>query len=103
MVDDQNEGHHYVHNRMERIELKMDRLVEAVTLIARHDERLIGVEERLKAGEARMNSHATRLNALERAGTESGMYQRGAGWLVQQLLVIGAAAGAGWFYAQLPL
>ena len=90
---------HYLHNRMERIELKMDRLVEAVTMLARHDERLGGMEARMKVLESQLSSDERRLITIERTQSETGIYTTGLGWLIRQLMVVAIAALVGGLYA----
>jgi hypothetical protein len=52
--------------RLDRIEEKIDRLSEAMVLIARTDEKLVAMEQKYGAQYERMNRFSTKLDDIER-------------------------------------
>ena len=97
------EERRYVNQRPERIELKMDRLVEAVTTVARLEERIGQSLDQHHRIETEMETLRQRINAAEMQLQESRAYS---GLLVsglQQLMAIAGAALAGgtWAYFKL--
>lgn len=52
--------------RLDRIEEKIDKLSEAMVLIARTDEKLVAMEQKYGAQYERMNRFSTKLDDIER-------------------------------------
>jgi hypothetical protein len=52
--------------RLDRIEEKIDKLSEAMILIARTDEKLVGMEQKYSAQYERMNRFSVKLDDIER-------------------------------------
>lgn len=52
--------------RLDRIEEKIDKLSEAMVLIARTDEKLVAMEQKYGAQYERMNRFSTKLDEIER-------------------------------------
>jgi hypothetical protein len=52
--------------RLDRIEEKIDKLSEAMVLIARTDEKLVGMEQKYGAQYERMNRFSLKIDELER-------------------------------------
>jgi hypothetical protein len=53
-------------SRLNRIEDKIDKLSEAMVLIARTDEKLIGMEQKYAAQYERLNRLSTKLDSIEK-------------------------------------
>ena len=71
---DPNELTDYVHHRLERIELKIDRMVEAVTQIARLEERIGQSLDKNARLEEELQHVRTRVTTLERGEARNGVY-----------------------------
>lgn len=65
MADDQSE------KRFDRIEEKLDKLSEAMVLIARTDEKLVAMEQKHAAQYDRMNRFSQKLDDIDKQLTEN--------------------------------
>jgi flagellar capping protein FliD len=65
MSEDQHE------KRFDRIEEKLDRLSEAMVLIARTDEKLVAMEQKYAAQYERMNRFSQKLDDIDKQLTEN--------------------------------
>jgi hypothetical protein len=65
MADDPNE------KRFDRIEEKLDKLSEAMVLIARTDEKLVAMEQKHSAQYERMNRFSQKLDDIDKQLTEN--------------------------------
>jgi hypothetical protein len=65
MADDQSE------KRFDRIEEKLDKLSEAMVLIARTDEKLVAMEQKHAAQYERMNRFSQKLDDIDKQLTEN--------------------------------
>jgi len=88
MSEDQHE------KRFDRIEEKLDKLSEAMVLIARTDEKLVSMEQKYAAQYDRMNRFSQKLDDIDKQLTENSQVIRNLGtffWILVTA-VVGAVA-----------
>ncbi|WP_419831251.1 hypothetical protein [Endozoicomonas atrinae] len=81
-------------DRLDRIDTKLDRLSEAVSQLARIEERISHQNENMGTIDARLNDMETRIRTLEQASNSRGVILAGIerfGWIVISAM-IGLAA-----------
>ncbi len=81
-------------DRLDRIDTKLDKLSEAVSQLARIEERISHQNENMGTIDARINDMETRIRTLERASNSRGVILAGIerfGWIVISAM-IGLAA-----------
>ena len=84
MADDQSE------KRFDRIEEKLDKLSEAMVLIARTDEKLVAMEQKHAAQYDRMNRFSQKLDDIDKQLTENSQVIRNLGtffWILVTTVV----------------
>ena len=84
MTEDQNE------KRFDRIEEKIDKLSEAMVLIARTDEKLVAMEQKYAAQYDRMNRFSQKLDDIDKQLTENSQVIRNLGtffWILVTAVV----------------
>lgn len=94
-----NDINEYVHHRLERIELKMDRLVEAVTQIARLEERIGQSLDKTSRLEEELHHVRERCTALEKGHARDGVYIGMVERTIYHVIGLAAAALVGAFFA----
>lgn len=90
---------HYLHGRLERLELKIDRLVEAVTQIARLEERIGQSLDKTSRIEDELQDLRHRLDNTEKGQVKSGVYTGIVERLIFQALGLMAAGVLGAIFA----
>lgn len=94
-MTEENHAQTYLHGRLERLELKIDRLVEAVTQIARLEERIGQSLDKTARLEEEIQSVRDRCAKLERDGVRTGVYTGMIERIVYQAIGLIAAALVG--------
>lgn len=101
MPDNSQQGAWIDENRLGRIESKVDRLTEAITNMARIEERMVTVFNRIDSYEQKLAAYELRHSETEKRVTslETGVWTNGRMLrFAERIFWIVVAAGVAWFF-----